>query len=153
MNMTFYGTTADVIVDSGIKPADLGFQDTEDGDTANEQLTAKIEGWLTAAKAVIDTDRERDFTQELLDEDITEIPPCINDIATQIGINMAKQAMLNRDNPPLKVDEYSFKITDSNIFTTELQTRLTKCSRKPRRWSFLTIGATSQDEEDSYDEY
>ena len=121
--MAYYSTIEEILEDSGIEPDDLDFVDIENGLTAEEQLEAKIVKWLKAAKSYIDTNRKRDFS-----ESGEEIPVCIHDIAKRIVLNMAKQAVMNRDTPIVNMNDYKVQVTNDSIMTQSILDDLEKCA-------------------------
>lgn len=123
----FYSTVEDVLEDTGLEPEDLGFEDDDSSD-GNEKLEVKIIKWLVEAKSIIDNNRKRNFTAELADGTITEIPICIHDAAKRIAINKAKQARINRDSSIVSKDDYTIQITNDTILTTSILRDLESCS-------------------------
>ena len=127
--LQFYSNVQDILDDTGIIPADIGFTDTT-GLTAQEQLETKIESWLTEAKSMIDADRDQDYSLQLQNGTIKTIPICIHNIAKRITINIANSAKLNRKSPTLKVNDYSVKTVTQDPITPQILTDLETCSPK-----------------------
>lgn len=126
--MTYYSTPNRIIRETGINTKDLGFKDIPEGDTATTQLTQYIEELLTETKSLIDNDRNCDLITEY--EGIENIPPCITSIATRICVNMINRAKLNRQSPIIKINDYSVKLVDSEIFTKPLKDELEICFKR-----------------------
>ena len=125
----YYSSVSDILDDTGIIPADIGFSDTGDI-TADQQLESKIESWLVEAKSMIDANRDQDYSLLLQNGKITAIPICIHNIAKRITINMANSAKLNRKSPVLKVNDYSVKTVNQDPITPQILADLEQCSPK-----------------------
>ena len=145
--LPFYSSVQAVREDSGVDESDLGYSDETNGSTAKEQLDLKIMEWLTEAKGFIDQDRKRDFSADLVAGTITKIPPCIENIAKRIAVNMAKQAKVNRQSPILKVDDYTVKMTDDTILTKSILSDLKRCSPRPWAGAFGIMRCNTQDDD------
>lgn len=124
---TFYSTAQDVIDFTGILPGDLNLVDISGGDTASEQLVTIIEGWLEEVKDLIDRDRNRDYAAESPD-----IPPGIHFIAKRIAANMVAQAVLRRDSPIIRINDYAVKMVSDEVFTPAIRRDLAVYPAKPR---------------------
>ena len=125
--LQYYGTVEDIIEETGILPADMGYEDN-DTSTAEQQLSLKIESWLIEAKAMIDADRDRDYSQEVVDGKLSDIPICINSIAKRLAVNMANSAKLNRQSPTIKVNDYQVKAVSHDPMTPAIKADLETCS-------------------------
>jgi len=148
--MTYYSTPARVIRETGIMTADLGFKDITGGDTADEQLTNYLEELLIETKSIIDNDRNTDLITEY--GTLEDIPPCITSIATRICVNMVNRAKLNRQSPIIKINDYSVKLVDSEIFTKPLKDELEICFKRTLTrssgFSIFRIPGAYEEEED-----
>jgi len=131
-----YSSSAEVIEYTGIKPEDLYLKDdpdgTPDGETAQQKLEALIGRWLLQAKSFIDSNRNRDYEQEVQAGKRSEVPPGIHNVAMRIVANMIAQAAMRRDTTVVKVDDYSIQITDDKIFTSAIQQDLANFPAKLR---------------------
>jgi len=131
----FYSTIEEVIILAGIKPVDFDFEDdlglVENGRTAEEKLTALVTSWLVSVKNFIDHSRNRDYTQEVLDGSITEVPYGIHNIALRAASNMASLALLRRETSVQRVDIMT-RLKGDEVFTEALLRDLALFPAKPR---------------------
>jgi hypothetical protein len=131
----FYSTVQDVIDLSGIKAIDFDFTDDFAGDenahTADEKLTALIVTWLLSIKNFIDANRNRDYTQEVIDGVRAEIPAGIHNIALRAAANMASIALLRRETTVQRIDVVQ-RLKGDEIFTPALLRDLSQYPAKPR---------------------
>jgi hypothetical protein len=131
----FYSTIEEVIILAGIKPVDFDFEDdlglVENGRTAEEKLTALVTSWLVSVKNFIDHHRNRDYTQEVLDGSITEVPYGIHNIALRAASNMASLALLRRETSVQRVDIMT-RLKGDEVFTEALLRDLALFPAKPR---------------------
>lgn len=117
--ITFYSTAEDVISYTGVEPKDLGL-DSE----ANLKLL--LEKWLTEIKSLIDADRNRDYLAE------GTVPAGIDNIAKRIASNLVAIAVVRRDTPIVRVDDFNIQIVRDEIFTEPIQKDLSRFPAKPR---------------------
>ena len=123
----YYSTPEDVISYTGIKPKDLGFgEEDEDG------LKALIEVWLTQIKSLIDADRNRNYLVE------GTVPAGIDNIALRMAANLVAIAVVRRDTPIVRVDDFNIQIVRDEIFTEPIQKDLSRFPAKPR-FRFLRV--------------
>lgn len=147
----FYSTIQDVLRDSGVDTADMGFKDIQNGDTAQTQLETWVQSRLIEIKSLIDNERKRNFTQELANGEITEIPPCIHMIARRMGVMVVKNAKINRKSPVIKIDDYTVTILKEIVFTPDILADLKRCAgRKVDMNSIFCRVDTSCDEDVVY---
>jgi len=128
--LQFYSNVQDVLDDCGVKPVDLGFNDPSSPDptSGQDKLEAKIQKYLIDAKAMVDSNRNKDFSKELEDDEIEQIPICIESAAKRIAINMVNTAKLNRQGPIINVNKYAVKVVTNNPLTPEIRQDLEECS-------------------------
>ena len=122
----YFSNVQDILDDSGIQPVDMGFQDT-DNLTADEQLENKIISWLVEAKSYIDSNCNRDFSSDVQNGIITDVPICIHSIAKRVTITIANSAKLNRKSPVIKVSDYVVKQVVTNPMTPDILDDLDRC--------------------------
>lgn len=124
----YYSTVGDVLRYTGIKPKDLGFKDAEEegGITADELLTAFIEARLIEVKDLIDRDRNRDFHAE------GDVPPGIHHIALRIMKNFLAHAVVSRETPIVRVDDFTIRMVEDQVFTHAIRNDLRTYPAKPR---------------------
>lgn len=151
--MSHYSTPERILLETGIKTADLGLKDIPNGLTADEQLTNQIIIWLEETKSLIDNDRNTDLITEF--GSLEDIPPCITSIATRICVNMVNRAKLNRESPVIKTSDYSVKTVDSEVFTQVLKDELENCFKrsfeKSSGFNIFRIPGAYEDEEEESD--
>lgn len=128
--MAFYSTVSDVQQHTGIRISDLGF-DTD------AELVTWVEGRLTEIKDLIDHDRNRDYTVD------GSIPAGIHNIALRIMSNMVAMAVLRRETPIVRVDDFNIKMVEDRIFTTAIKDDLKRYPKKP---AFRLMRARNQTE-------
>ena len=137
--MEFYSTPEAVMRYTGIRHSDLGLED-------EEQLKAILRDLLREAKDLIDQDRNRDYHEEILDGKRDAVPPGINNIALRMVANMMAQAVMRRDTPIVRVDDFSFQMVDDQVFTNAIKKDLSKYPYKPNL-GMIRVGSR-RDEED-----
>jgi hypothetical protein len=122
--MLHYSTPEDVIRFTGSRPQDFGF-------TTPAQLEDLVRAWLVEAKDLIDQDRNRDYHQEVVQGVRALIPPGIHNIAKRIVANMLALAVLRRETPVVKIDDFTIRMVEDQIFTRAIKQDLAKYPRKP----------------------
>lgn len=132
---TYYSSVEDVIKLAGVKPVDFDFEDdlglSDEGKTADEKLVTLVTSWLISVKSFIDSNRNRDYTQEVIDGTLREIPPGIHNIALRAAANMAAIALLRRETAVQRVDIVA-RLKGDEIFTESLRQDLAQFPAKPR---------------------
>lgn len=134
MTVEFYSTPAEVIQSTGIRPDDLGMESTQ-------QLTTWIEARLKEIKNLIDQDRNRDYAAEATAAG-KPVPPGINGIALRMMSNHIGHANLRRTTPIIRVDDFSIKMVEDQVFTTAIKNDLKRYPKKPRFRFFVVTGET-----------
>jgi len=135
--VSIYSSVADVIAMSGVKPVDFDFVDDFGSDeeltykTADDKLEALVTTWLVSVKDFIDRNRNRNYSQELDDADIEEIPPGIHNIALRAACNMAAMALLRRETSVQRVDLIQ-RLKGDEVFSQALLHDLAQYPAKPR---------------------
>lgn len=126
----YYSTVKDAIQSTGVRKDDLGF-------TTDEDLAEWIEARLVEIKDLIDADRRRDYHAE--EEQLgKEIPPGIHGIALRMMGNHIAYVVLKRTTPIIRVDEFSIKLVEDQIFTSAIKTALRRYPAKPS-FSFMVV--------------
>ncbi|MDI6840438.1 MAG: hypothetical protein QMD71_06305 [bacterium] len=118
--MEYYSSPEEVMQYTGVKPQDLGLEETE-------ELIEVLEGWLVQIKDIIDQDRNRNYHQVE-----GGVPPGINHIAMRVCANVVAQASFRRESTIVQVDDYKVQMVDDNIFTEPIMRDLSRYPRKPR---------------------
>lgn len=125
--MDYYSTPQDVINYTGIEPKDLGLE-------TEQELNNLIEKWLKGIKSLIDADRNRDYERE------GKVPEGIHLIALRIASHLCSIAILKRDTPIVRLDEFTIQLVEDEIFTTAIQNDLKRFPAKPRFQITVTKG-------------
>ena len=144
--MAHYSTVDDVIEFTGIRPGDLGLEDdpqgTTDPESAESKMRILIESWLVQVKDLIDQNRNRDFHEE---ED--GVPPGIHNIALRVCANMVAQAVLRRDTPIVRVDDFNVRTVEDRVITSAIKDDLKQYARGSLRGSVFRMFVISRAEE------
>lgn len=131
MSEPHYSSAEEVIRYTGIRPSDLDFEDDIDEETeeviksADEKLEELVKGWLIQIKDLIDQDRNRDYHEE------GEVPKGINHIALRMASNMVAQAVMRRETPIVRVDDFSIQMVEDQVFTNAIRRDLARYPMKP----------------------
>lgn len=139
----FYSSVKDVLEYTGVRPEDLGIKDfvpPDEEKTADEKLEEFIEARLVEIKNLIDVDRNRDYHSEVDSGRRDEIPPGIHHIALRIMKNLLGQAVVSRSTPIVRVDDFTIKMVEDQVFTKAIREDLRVYLAKPR-FRFMRIGA------------
>lgn len=135
--LTYYSTPAEVKAYTGVKPEDLGLAK---GDDAG--LIALLTTWLEQIKNLIDTDRNRNYAAE------GTVPKGIDNIALRMAANQVSNAMIMRDSPIIRVDEFSIRQVDKDkIMTDAIKADLANYLAKPS-FRFMRVNTSSEDEDE-----
>lgn len=114
----FYSTPERVIQFTGCKPSDFGL-------ATGDELADMLTGWLVEVKDLIDADRNRDYHEEP-----AGVPAGIHHIALRMAANMVAQAMLRRETPVVRVDDFAVRMVEDSVFTNAIKSDLSKYPRK-----------------------
>lgn len=145
MSDEYYSTPEQVISYTGVKPKDLGF-DTEDEEADEASLITLLETWLIQIKSLIDKDRNRDYTAEGV------VPAGIDNIALRMAANQVANAMVMRDSPIIRVDEFTLRQVDKDkVLTEAIEKDLLRFPAKPN-FRFMRVRTEEEIEEDEEDE-
>jgi hypothetical protein len=96
------------------------------------ELEDLVRAWLVEAKDLIDQDRNRDYHQEVAQGVRSQIPPGIHNIAKRIVANMLALAILRRETPVVKIDDFSIRMVEDQILTRAIKQDLARYPAKPR---------------------
>lgn len=125
-----YGSVEDVLHLTGLRASDFSLEDDpeeeEEGKTADEKLEGMIYKWLVEIKDMIDHIKNRDYHEE------GEVPPGIHGIANRVASNMGAVAILRRETPIVKNEDFSISVTDDRVFTSAIRNDLAVYPSKPR---------------------
>ena len=99
----------DVINFHGLKPKHLNL-DKDDTTT----LETIVSGWIEQSQDLINMYTNRNYTDET-------VRPAIQNICLRLTGNMVSLAIQKRDNPIIKVNDWTIQNVPSNIFTDDLK--------------------------------
>ncbi len=143
----FYSTAEAAIKSTGTRKEDFGF-------TTDQQLTDWIEARLVEIKDMIDRDRNRDYHAEAAAGG-QPVPPGIHGIALRMMSNHIGHAILRRTTPIIRVDDFSIKMIEDQVFTTAIKKDLKRYPKKleglTRRLGIMVMtrdGAAGSDDSD-----
>jgi hypothetical protein len=142
----YYSSVKDVIDTTGIQAQDLGFP-------TDDLMKDWIGARLIEIKDMIDRDRNRDFAAEAAEKG-TDIPPGIHGIALRMMSNLVGAATLRRTTPIIRVDDFTIKGLEDQVFTEPIRKDLRRFPAKLdgiiRRLGFVVMtknGAAAEEEE------
>ena len=154
-NTVFYSTVAEVIEFTGITPIDFGLEDDFGEDeghlTADEKLVVLVESWLVGIKSYIDQNRNRDYSQEVVNGTLAEVPPGIHNIALRAAANLSAVALLRRETAIQRVD-IATRLKGDEVFTQAIRADLALFPAVPR-FSMARARVTSPVDYDSSTQY
>lgn len=122
---SIYSTPEDVIAFTGARPEDFSL-------VSAGELLDLIRSWLIEVKDLIDQDRNRDYHAEVAEGTRTEVPPGIHNIAKRMAANMVALAMLRRETPVVKIDDFSIRMVEDQMLTRAIRQDLARYPAKPR---------------------
>jgi len=120
-----YSTVQEVLTLTGLKPKDLGLE-------TQQQLDDTITGWLVDIKDFIDTNRNRNYHDEVAQGLRAMVPPGIHQIALRAAGNMAAVAILRRETPIVKQEDFTVRLVDDQVFSEAIRHDLATFPPKPR---------------------
>lgn len=101
-----------VINFTGLKPQHLNIK--KDDTDADTKLEAIITDWILQSQDLINVYTNRNYTS-------STIRPAIANVCLRLTSNMVSLAIQKRDNPIIKVNDWSIQNVPSDIFTEELK--------------------------------
>ena len=104
-----------VIAFHGLKPQHLNISKTDTD--ADEKLSAIITDWILQSQDLINVYTNRQYTS-------TTVRPAIQNVCLRLTSNMVSLAIQKRDNPIIKVNDWTIQNAPSDIFTDELKVDL-----------------------------
>lgn len=123
-----------VINFTGLKPQHLNIK--KDDTDADTKLEAIITDWILQSQDLINVYTNRNYTS-------STIRPAIANVCLRLTSNMVSLAIQKRDNPIIKVNDWSIQNVPSDIFTEELKIDLKPfikdASNEPNSIGVLTI--------------
>ena len=99
----------DVINFHGLKPKHLNLDKDDDS-----KLETIVSGWIEQSQDLINMYTNRNYTDET-------VRPAIQNICLRLTSNMVSLAIQKRDNPIIKVNDWTIQNVPSDIFTDELK--------------------------------
>ena len=131
-----YCTFEDVVNMSGVKAKTLGFTNESDG-----EFYALITEWISQAESFIDSycrKNWKDYTNDKGEQVIVTVPPVVKNVCIRLTSNIIAFYFKRREDPIRKVNDYSVKVFESDVFTDDLKEDL-KPFRKSSRVSVFRI--------------
>ena len=104
-----------VIAFHGLKPQHLNISKTDTD--ADEKLSAIITDWILQSQDLINVYTNRQYTSQT-------VRPAIQNVCLRLTSNMVSLAIQKRDNPIIKVNDWTIQNAPSDIFTDELKVDL-----------------------------
>ena len=104
-----------VIAFHGLKPQHLNISKTDTD--ADEKLSAIITDWILQSQDLINVYTNRQYTS-------STVRPAVQNICLRLTSNMVSLAIQKRDNPIIKVNDWTIQNAPSDIFTDELKVDL-----------------------------
>ncbi len=104
-----------VIAFHGLKPQHLNISKTDTD--ADEKLSAIITDWILQSQDLINVYTNRQYTS-------STVRPAIQNVCLRLTSNMVSLAIQKRDNPIIKVNDWTIQNAPSDIFTDELKVDL-----------------------------
>ena len=99
----------DVINFHGLKPKHLNLDKDDDS-----KLETIVSGWIEQSQDLINMYTNRNYTDET-------VRPAIQNICLRLTGNMVSLAIQKRDNPIIKVNDWTIQNVPSDIFTDDLK--------------------------------
>lgn len=105
-------TAEEVIYFHGVKPQHLNIK--KDDEHAEEKLESIITEWIIQAESLINTYTHRNYTT-------LTVNPAVKNVCLRLTSNMVSLAVQKRDNPIIKVNDWTIQNVPSDIFTDDLK--------------------------------
>ena len=102
----------DVIAFHGLKPQHLNIPKTDEH--AADKLEAIVTDWILQSQDLINMYCNRHYTSET-------VRPAVQNICLRLTSNMVSLAIQKRDNPIIKVNDWTIQNVPSDIFTDDLK--------------------------------
>ena len=99
----------DIINFHGLKPQHLNFAKDDTG-----KLEEVVAEWILQSQDLINVYTNRNYTDD-------NVRPAVRNICLRLTSNMVKLAVQNRDNPIIKVNDWTIQTVPSDIFTDDLK--------------------------------
>jgi hypothetical protein len=116
---TFYGSIDSVLIRTGVKPDDLGFEaDDSPGDEDVDDFGDFIEGLLVEASDLMD----RVMHTSYLDE--SDIPPGLDGIANDCVSDALRRMVQSRQTPVVRIDDFAVQVVQSVVLSKDIIRRL-----------------------------
>lgn len=104
-----------VISFHGLKPQHLNIK--KDDTDADEKLEAILTDWILQSQDLINVYTNRQYTS-------STVRPAVQNVCLRLTSNMVSLAIQKRDNPIIKVNDWTIQNAPSDIFTDELKVDL-----------------------------
>lgn len=121
-----YCTYEDVVRMTGVNAKKLGY-----GDTKELEFQSLLSEWIAQAEGFIDSYCKRNWKDK-------DVPPVVKNVCIRLVGNIIAFHYKRRDDPVRKVNEYSIKVFESDVFTDDLKQDL-KPFRKPSRVAIFKL--------------
>ena len=99
----------EVIAFHGLKPKNLNLEKTDD-----DALEDIVSDWITQCQSLIETYINRTYTDG-------QVPAAVRNVCLRLTSNMVTLAIQKRDNPIIKVNDWTIQTISSDIFTDDLK--------------------------------
>jgi hypothetical protein len=111
-NTTTYCTTEEVIGLTGVTPKKLKLDEDD-----NDGLHTLINTWISQAESLING-----YCHTKWDE--TSVPGAVSNVCLRLTANMVALAVARRETALVKVNDWTIKISDDNVFNDSLKSDL-----------------------------
>ena len=101
-----------VISFQGLKPQHLNISKSDND--ADEKLEAIVTDWIVQSQDLINVYTNRQYTS-------TTVRPAVKNVCLRLVSNMVSLAIQKRDNPIIKVNDWTIQGLGSDIFTDDLK--------------------------------
>lgn len=128
--MEFYSTPKEVIEYTGIQPESLNLQ-SDPG-----KLLVILEKWLKQIASIIHGHQKMNYLELVATGDIEEVPAGIHNIAMRMAANMVAQAVLRRETPIVRIDDFAVKMVSDAILTKDIREDLKELPHNKKGLSF-----------------
>lgn len=141
--MILWITVDDIVHFHGLKPQHLNLERT---DTTG--LNSIISDWILQCQDLINHYTNREYTD-------STVPAAVQNVCLRLTSNMVALAVQRRDNPIIKVNDWTVQAIGSDIFTDDLKDDLAPFISDSRNdySKFDIFAITGADDEDGSDQH
>lgn len=130
-----YCTSEEVIKNTGVNRKKLGFKDDE------IEFQNLLSDWINQAESMINSYCKRNWYHYIDDDGKkveVKVPGAVKNVCIRLVSNMIAFYFKRRDDPIRKVNEYTVKVFESDVFTDDLKADL-KPFKKSSKVSIFKI--------------